>query len=828
MEDLHEYFASGRRVKVVIDTDAYNEIDDQFALVYALLSPDRMDVQAIHAAPFENYRVGSYAEGMEKSYQEILRVTGLLGLSGEGRVFRGATHRIGDREDSCSDASADLIRRARLMPEGNKLVVIAIGAITNIAAALAEAPEISARIVVLWLGGHPSHWPHNHEFNLKGDPAAVRILLDSEVPLVRFPCATVAEALTTTLSELSLHLQGCGEVGDYLLGIFANYDRKGEDLRKLAASKTIWDLAPFAWAIEPHWFEMRETSRPRLLDDLGWGDGTKDGRWLEAMRLQRDPVFRDFFIKLRGFKEGRIVPRLAGPDLAESVQDSGATGALQLIESRKPIWLEKASSCLPVLNRTPLDPLNVAGQLNEALQTGDELLVDFGRHLTGYLAIDLRQIDTAIDAPVRLQFTFGETLAEATSSFDDYSGTLCKSWLQQDVFTFDVVPATVQLPRRYAFRYVRIRAEAVSRFSKVGIASVSAVAVTSADDNKVPPFDFQDEKDALLDAIARSTLRDCMMTVLEDGPKRDRRLWLGDLRLQALANYCTFANHEIVRRCLYLIAALADTCGLVATSVHEHPKPARGKAAILDYSALFSTTVLEYVRATGDRETADDIWPLVLHQLSFTLRELDEKGLFQTTDEWWLFVDWNKELDKQAALHATILYGLKDTLALAELLGRQKDVFELEPLVCKMKEAAMKHLWDPSLECFVSGPNRQISWMSQAWMVLAGVPSVEEGRVALIKVFNDPQAIRTVSPYGCHYMTEALWRSGLEEEARSLLSQIWYGMAARGADTFWEVFVPGDPDASPYDDPLANSACHAWSCTPSWFLRVLFPGKFPS
>ncbi|MBK1875492.1 nucleoside hydrolase [Pelagicoccus mobilis] len=317
MQNLLSHFAPGRRLKVVIDTDTYNEIDDQFALVYALLSPDRMAVEAIYAAPFENSRVASYAEGMELSFQEILRVIGLLGLGGAGQVFRGATCRISEHGDSGSAASSDLIRRAQALPDGERLVVIAIGAATNVAAALATAPEISEKIVLLWLGGHPSHWPHNREFNLRGDPEAVRIILKSNVPFGLFPCATVAEALTTTVSELAPNLKGRGEIGDYLFDIFANYDH--ENLQAIAASKTIWDLAPFAWAIEPEWFDVRETIRPDLSEDLSWKNGDTQETLLEAIRLQRDPIFRDFFSKIQAFKEGRIVARMVDPGLKRMI-----------------------------------------------------------------------------------------------------------------------------------------------------------------------------------------------------------------------------------------------------------------------------------------------------------------------------------------------------------------------------------------------------------------------------------------------------------------------------------------------------------------------------
>ena len=84
-----------RPVPMVLDTDTYNEIDDQFALVYALISPE-LDVQAVYAAPFLNDRSTGPGDGMEKSYEEILRVLDKLDVSPDGFAFTGQPDFIAD------------------------------------------------------------------------------------------------------------------------------------------------------------------------------------------------------------------------------------------------------------------------------------------------------------------------------------------------------------------------------------------------------------------------------------------------------------------------------------------------------------------------------------------------------------------------------------------------------------------------------------------------------------------------------------------------------------------------------------------------------------
>lgn len=81
---------------MVLDTDTYNEVDDQFALAYALLSPEKLKVEAVYAAPFHNARSESPADGMEKSYQEILRLLEFMNVPSEGFVYRGSTGYLQD------------------------------------------------------------------------------------------------------------------------------------------------------------------------------------------------------------------------------------------------------------------------------------------------------------------------------------------------------------------------------------------------------------------------------------------------------------------------------------------------------------------------------------------------------------------------------------------------------------------------------------------------------------------------------------------------------------------------------------------------------------
>lgn len=514
---------------------------------------------------------------------------------------------------------------------------------------------------------------------------------------------------------------------------------------------------------------------------------------------------------------------------------------MKLIEERRHSWLAKAEAAMPKLIRTPMLPVAVVkaekdaacfqgwkivptgkpeSVFNKPLNPGDSFILDFGQHFTGQFTLSLRHFEIPVDAPVRLQFIFGEVPAEVAEPFDPYTGSLTRSWLQDEIVNFDIVPQTVTLPRRYAFRYVKVTVVSCSKHGKFGFSDIRAEGISSADETKLLPFRAKSLDDAALDRVALRTLRDCMQTVLEDGPKRDRRLWLGDLRLQAQANYVSYRNYEVVKRSLYILAGTATDKGLVGTCSFERPVPVRGGNSIFDYTALFAPTVLEYLEASADRATAEDLWPLVLKQLDFTLEPVNADGLFIPPKGWWLFIDWHRTLDKQASEHAIILYGLHATLKLAEKLGKVKEASFISQIIPRMEDSARKHLWDEAQGLFISGPKREVSYASQAWMVLAGVPSATQAKRAMSTVIRSDRAEKPVTPYMHHYVVVALHTAGLHDEAWQYVRNYWGGMIKKGADTFWEVYVPDDDFLSPYNSHLMNSYCHAWSCTPTYLLRT--------
>lgn len=288
------------KVSVVIDTDTYNEIDDQYAVAYAILSPDRMNVEAFYAAPYVNDRSAGAADGMEKSYQEILRLLKFLGRDSSGTVFRGSTSLMGaDKKPVDSPAARDLIAKA-MKPRSGPLYVLALGCPVNVASAILMEPKIRDKIVVVWLGGTTHDWPSATEFNLKQDVNSSQVLFDSGVPLVQIPTKNVSEHLKTTMQEAEFWLKGKSKLCDYLYDEFVDYYKshtKGKP-QPYPWSKVIWDISVIAWINNPEWIPSAIVPSPVLTSDMRWEK--KAGRHVirVATDVKRDPVFYDLFVKL--------------------------------------------------------------------------------------------------------------------------------------------------------------------------------------------------------------------------------------------------------------------------------------------------------------------------------------------------------------------------------------------------------------------------------------------------------------------------------------------------------------------------------------------------
>ena len=284
-------------VDMVLDTDAYNEIDDQYAISYAMAYPEKLRMQAIYAAPFLNRLAATAGEGMERSYEEIRNLLGLMGR--QASVLRGSDRFLPDEHTPVlSPAAADLAERAMGYTADAPLYVVAIGAITNVASALLLRPEIADRMVVVWLGGHALHWHDSAEFNLRQDVAAARVVFASGAPLVLLPCLGVVSAFTTTGPELAYWLRGKSALCDYLI------DHTCRTANAYAAgrvwSRPLWDVTAVGWLLNEDDRFMLDQLVPTPIPEYDNHYAADPRRPLCRMvyHIKRDALMDDLFTRL--------------------------------------------------------------------------------------------------------------------------------------------------------------------------------------------------------------------------------------------------------------------------------------------------------------------------------------------------------------------------------------------------------------------------------------------------------------------------------------------------------------------------------------------------
>ena len=258
------------------------------------------------------------------------------------------------------------------------------------------------------------------------------------------------------------------------------------------------------------------------------------------------------------------------------------------------------------VKQSELSPENLSSL---GMNRDDSVILDFGEHCVGRFSVDISSVGSPMDAPLYMRVRFGEIPAELAGDSSSYEGWLSKSWIQEEYIHLDELPAKLSLPRRYSFRYVELKVLDTSPKWQAVFENPEVVKETSADYGNLKEISVEEELKKIYE-VSVKTLAECMQDVFEDGPKRDRRLWIGNLRLQALANYVTFDNVELVKRCLYLFGAMNTTEGKIPANVFVKPASLPDDTFLFDYSLFFISVLYDYETAHPDIEFLKELFPV--------------------------------------------------------------------------------------------------------------------------------------------------------------------------------------------------------------------------
>lgn len=285
-------------VRMIVDSDAKNEADDQYAIIHHLLTP-MFDVRGIIAAHFES-KARTAGETMEKSYGEIQRILQLAEID-DVPIFQGCRLPLRSEQDAPDNDGVRFIIREARRSDPRPLYIAVQGAMTNVAAALNQAPDIAAHITVLWNGGGP--YPQGRvEFNLMQDANACRAVLASEAAVWQIP-QDVYATMEVSLAELAARVRPCGELGRYLFDQLAEENRLSfhPALRfRTGENWTLGDNTTIAVLLENqlsgHWYQR---TAPRINADLSYEENPNGKAIRVYTQLNVRMALEDLFAKLQ-------------------------------------------------------------------------------------------------------------------------------------------------------------------------------------------------------------------------------------------------------------------------------------------------------------------------------------------------------------------------------------------------------------------------------------------------------------------------------------------------------------------------------------------------
>lgn len=276
-----------KRVRVIVDTDAAGEADDSFAIAYALMSP-KMMVKGILAEHFG--QEGS----MEASYEAILRVTRSIHM--QANVLYGETWP--QQGEQPSEGVRFLIEEAR-REDAHPLYVLCLGALTNIARALKEAPDIAHRMTVVTIGGRDYFEPDQDvkEFNFGNDVAAANALLSSDVPVWQIPICTYS-TVRVGLAELQCRVAPYGEAGKYLFEQMVAYNHTKQASWTPGESWSLGDSPAVGVVLHNNCGKQHWQKPLRVLEDTGYGEELHAREILVYDTIDSRYLMEDFYAKL--------------------------------------------------------------------------------------------------------------------------------------------------------------------------------------------------------------------------------------------------------------------------------------------------------------------------------------------------------------------------------------------------------------------------------------------------------------------------------------------------------------------------------------------------
>lgn len=283
-------------VRLIVNTDAKNEADDQYAIVHALLSP-KFDNRGIIAAHFGNEKS---PHSMEDSYDEVLKMLDLMDFPRD-LAYKGADRRLPDEKTPVESQGARLIIEEAMKESDMPLYVIFLGPLTDMASAYLMEPRIAGRLTCIWIGG--GKYPEGgYEYNLNNDIRSARVVMNSDMPVWQIP-RNVYSQVIVSLAELEYKVRPCGELGRYL---FEQLEEHGHTSFARATTRTgeywcLGDSPAVGVLLFAHMFDYDWVQAPLITDNMTYAKNSQNRPIRVYNRVDHRFILEDFYAKLALF-----------------------------------------------------------------------------------------------------------------------------------------------------------------------------------------------------------------------------------------------------------------------------------------------------------------------------------------------------------------------------------------------------------------------------------------------------------------------------------------------------------------------------------------------
>lgn len=285
-----------KQIRLIVNTDAKCEADDQYAIVHAVLTP-RFQIKGFIGAHF-----GTRSESsMEQSYGEVNKVLEIMGLKEEFNVYHGSPMAIPDTHTPIPSEGSELIIREAMKDDALPLYVIFLGPLTDLATAYLQEPRIADRLTVIWIGG--GTYPDGAgEFNLSNDIHAANVVFRSPIPLWQVP-KNVYSMIRVSLAELAVKVRPHGAIGKYLYDQLVEHNMANGH-RPSWPKGEMWmlgDSPAVSLLLDDHMFDYDWVEAPTIDEDMKYTHHS-DNRPIRVYRyVDSRFTLEDFYAKLTLF-----------------------------------------------------------------------------------------------------------------------------------------------------------------------------------------------------------------------------------------------------------------------------------------------------------------------------------------------------------------------------------------------------------------------------------------------------------------------------------------------------------------------------------------------